>query len=1721
MGGAVPVARWILAATCSIAVLLTAVPAPAASASGPIVLGWSPGVAAGLPLDMPITVYFNRPMDQASLQTSWRLRPAASGVFSVSSTSITFRPRHPLKTGASYLLSLNNTAHSTTGSALVPFAARFTTGDALRVVHYSPFQGTTNVPVSGRISVTFNHPMVPLSGVNAESKPPPGWSVRLRPHLPGHGMWIGTSTWVFEPDHSLQPSTRYTVTLRGSARDAWGQSLVKGRQWSFRTVTPEVFSRTPRNTQQFVDPRAVIRMTLNQPMDHASASRGFSLAAGATRVPGTISWSGTTLVFHPSTQLGGNVTYHAALASSARSANDRATLGKQSKWSFRVAPNPRLSSLDPAQGKTAWSDSALPYGSFCCNVGAYGVSVIFNTPMSQSSLDHHLTITPKVGKFQTWFGPTQYGRYAYTVSGDFAPSTNYTVDLSPGVHDAFGRPLAGSLQYSFHTSEMHPLVALYGMPNSSMVSFSQGRVLRIPMQTIDMPKVNFTLIRTNLYDLNTPGCYNYCQPSGTVVRRWSQTTAVATNLIENPGVEIKAKDGSPLPAGLYWLGATAPNSIAGWNGPDVGSQNWPLHTSEVLLVNNVSVTAKAGGNGTLVWIANASGGKPLKSAQVRLVNYYGSKIVGAATDPQGLHMFHGYIAGGRHSIYAAVINDGKHFGMAQLGWSPDTFSPTYFSYRPWQPNWGGSSTGTYAYTDRPIYRPGQWAHFRAVLWHDSDAVYSLQRPRQVTATIRGPQGKQIYRAKLALSRLGTVSGSFKLRSGMSTGDCYLWVGIVGQPSASTTFTVADYRKPEFLTTVKPAAPRYVQGSKAQVDVSVRYVFGAPVTHQQVQWTAYAQPQVQQPPGWDQYNFVDWESLWSQWWTWDNSQNGAYGDLGKPIANGSGQTDGNGTLTITTPVSLKKDLLDRTVTVEVTATDANHQSVSGRATVQEYHSDLAIGLKTDSETVEAGKPESIQVAAVRQDGTSLPDTTLTAVISKRTYTSKLIKTPYNATQWQPVPQDTPVETQSVTTDSSGKAVLTFTPKDGGEYRVAISGMDGSGNASHTSISVYASGNGVTDWGTQQSTSINLKPDRQTYSVGESAHILVPAPFADASALVTVERGTIRRYWVTQFTGNSGMVDVPIRLDDVPNEYVTVTIYHGWRGTLAPDWRTGTAELHVRVDPRHLQVHLSQPGGSHHPGDTVAYAVSTTDMSGKATSAQVSLALVDTSVLAIKNETNANILSTFYAEQPLGVSTSSEGALSIDHLTYHPDFPLQTNNTNAHVAAAPAVPPTGGGGGGVDRAAAQKSYGSASTATSAASVRSHFADTAYWRGSVMTNSSGRATVRVHLPDNATTWRLDARGVTSSLDVGQSSIKTLATRDLVLRPILPRFLVQGDALRVGVALNNRLARPVTARITVTANGLTLPRARATVNVPAKGERVLFWPATVPVSSSAVLTARAQPLTAGVRGDAVQAVVPVHPPLTDETTATSGQVFGRIRQAVVVPSGAVSVPGSFSVEVRSSITAGLGAAYGQLKPSSFESNDDVASRVLAAASLHSLPQSVTGLSRPAYNRLPIDTAVGVQKLLDEQWYDGGWPWFTDPYVIRSDPLVTADAVQAIAASGRHGGQISRSLNRARQYLQNQLSQVPASLRAHLLFVLSESGGAPSGRAEALYNDSIRRSHLDAGPLADLATSLHASKDRSKSLSIVSALEASAKVSATGAHWESADPTFYAGPPIATRQKS
>jgi uncharacterized protein YfaS (alpha-2-macroglobulin family) len=1685
------------------------------ASSGTVVLGWTPGVTRGVSPHAPIAVYFNRPMDGASLIAAWSLSPATSGTLHRAASSITFTPTHGLRPSTTYRVTLSSAARASTGGALQPFSATFSTGEALHVAHVSPAGGTGGVPIDSTISVAFNHPMVALSGVDAESVAPHGWSATIRPSLAGHGSWLGTSTWVFHPTGTLMPSTRYTVTVGGAAHDAWGDALGKPLTWSFHTIGPELYSHTPRNESRYVSPTTAVRVTFSQPMSHAVGNR-FSVTSGGSPVPGRLVWSGATLTFHPTTPFTAGATYHVHVAGSMRSANDSATLGTSSTWSFQVAPLPRQTFSSPGRGKTAWAAALSPYYGQSVIFGPYHVTIGFNTPMNKSSLDTHLHIQPAVDNFSTvgeWNG---HGQYRYIIEGTFNPSTFYTVTLDNGVTDAFGRLLSGPVAYPFTTSERFPSVALYGRSGGNSIAFSAGQVVKAPMQVINIPKVRFRLKHVTLSAVNHPPCGG-CEPEGTVVRQWSAEVPTALDRVQNPDVTIHTRSGAPLPAGLYWLQAAPQGAVPHWN-PPPNTSGQPSASSELVVVNNVSLTVKSTRNATLVWATGTQTGKPITGLHVRLADSYGSPIVTAGTGAGGIHIFAGYSEYSRPSVTAAVVNDGTHFGLTEIGWSPDQQSPTYLQFPSWIVPYN-SSNGSYMYTDRAIYRAGQSVHVRALLWKDSDAVYSLLGRRSVVLTVTSSRGKQFVHRTVTLDRFGAVSASFTLPANLPTGDTQIYLGLLRGESVGTSITVAEYRKPEFLTTVTPSQPRYAQGATAAVHVKVKYVFGTPVAGQHVAWTAYSQPLEQQPPGWDGYTFITWEDLWSRWDSFNWSPYGNGSTFGVALTHGKGTTDAAGDLTIHLPVSLKKDILDRTVTLEVTATDENSQSVSGRATLQEFHSNLAIGVAPRSAAVTAGAPVSVDVAAVHQDGTPAPNTALTATIAKRTYTSKLVSGRNNQTYWQPVPHDIPVSTQTLTSGQDGKTTLTFTPAAGGEYYITVAGTDAAGNSTKTSLSIDVTSDATVNWGADQSTNIVLKPDRADYAVGQTAHIAVPAPFAGASALVTVERGTIRRSWVTTIKGTAGIVDVPIALTDVPNEYITVTLYHGWRGSLAPEWRTGTAEIHVKLDPRHVQVHIAQSGAKHHPGDTVTYTVKTT-VNGKPISTQLSLALVDTAILALKDEPNPNILQSLYADRSLDVTTSSQGAISIDNLTARANSPVVGASTEH--PPVPGVPLAGGGGGGgfpgtvyasaPAHAAAQDAQ---RTAGAKITIRSNFQDTAFWRGTVVTSAAGTATVRVHLPDNTTTWQLDARGITTSQAVGQGTVDTLATRDLVLRPVLPRFFVQGDHLRVGVALDNNLTRSVTTRVTLSASGLSLAASPETVTLPAHGEHLLLFSATVPTSSVAVLTARAIPTTAGVQGDAVQLPVPVHAPLTDETTATAGQVYSSTRQMVIVPRNAVTSPGALTLSVQSSLTAGLGTAYSSLKPTEWESNDDVASRLLAASALHGMRQSITGLHVKQYNHLSTAMTAAVQKLLDTQFYDGGWPWFTSVDTIESDPLVTADAVQALVASGRHDRQVRQSLSRARGYLSGQLHNANGPLTARLLAVLARSGDYPHGKAESLYNNSMARLHLDAGALADLGDALGRSGDTTKAHAVVGALEAGVKVSATGAHWESSNTSFFSGPPV------
>ena len=302
--------------------------------------------------------------------------------------------------------------------------------------------------------------------------------------------------------------------------------------------------------------------------------------------------------------------------------------------------------------------------------------------------------------------------------------------------------------------------------------------------------------------------------------------------------------------------------------------------------------------------------------------------------------------------------------------------------------------------------------------------------------------------------------------------------------------------------------------------------------------------------------------------------------------------------------------------------------------------------------------------------------------------------------------------------------------------------------------------------------------------------------------------------------------------------------------------------------------------------VTWTVRTTDAAGRPVPAQVSLALVDKAILTLADDPAGTLMNRFYAERALGVRTATTLVVNVDRLVAQ----LSAGGKGGGGG--------GGGGGGID-------------------LRTEFPDIAFWQAKVATNAGGEAQVAVKLPDNLTTWSMDARAVTANTLVGQSKTEIIATKDLLIRPVLPRFFIEGDQAELAAVIHNNTANALDVAIDLSATGLQLPaQTQSRVNVAAGGTYKATWPVSVKPNQDQAgqgsgeqqvtvqMTARSTALS-----DGVEMTIPVHRYSTPEVTGTSGTVAqdeSRL-ELVRLPEGSDPTRGELAVTIEPSLAAGM----------------------------------------------------------------------------------------------------------------------------------------------------------------------------------------------------------------------
>ncbi len=185
-----------------------------------------------------------------------------------------------------------------------------------------------------------------------------------------------------------------------------------------------------------------------------------------------------------------------------------------------------------------------------------------------------------------------------------------------------------------------------------------------------------------------------------------------------------------------------------------------------------------------------------------------------------------------------------------------------------------------------------------------------------------------------------------------------------------------------------------------------------------------------------------------------------------------------------------------------------------------------------------------------------------------------------------------------------------------------------------------------------------------------------------------------------------------------------------------------------------------------------------------------------------------------------------------------------------------------------------------------VRRHFASTAFWAPALVTDARGEARVAFSYPDNLTEWRVGAYAVgTDGNSFGAATASTRTSLPLQARLQLPRFLVNGDSAEIAATLLNRSdqARSGEASLTVEGSAHLSDEATArqsSIPIGANAEAHLSWPLQTAAPGEARFTLVAQ---AGNESDAMAQALSVHEDgIPQDTTALTRLAPGAARAVV-----------------------------------------------------------------------------------------------------------------------------------------------------------------------------------------------------------------------------------------------
>ncbi|XZF12729.1 alpha-2-macroglobulin family protein [Chitinophagaceae bacterium MMS25-I14] len=994
------------------------------------------------------------------------------------------------------------------------------------------------------------------------------------------------------------------------------------------------------------------------------------------------------------------------------------------------------------------------------------VTVNTSQPVMEDGLKSYITISPAVTDFEVEL--TDAG---FTInSKDFKADQTYEVTVSDKMQGAFGGRLKEDHTEQVSFGKLQPHIQF--MNAKGMYLSSQG-YKNLALSMVNVPKVEVTVIKVyenNLeFFLRRDKRYGYGYDEDNDDHYSGDYQYYET---ENLGDTIFHKDyeTSKLQGqnAARILHLDFQDKIKDYNGIYVitvaSKDHYWIQDSKVLAISDIGLIVKQEQDNMYVFANSIRNTNALSGVKISFVSSTNQRVYSATTDADGMAVFSNISkqAPGFHvGLITAKMND--EFSFVWMDQSK--IETSRFDVGGRVPNATGLNAWIYA--ERNLYRPGETIHASTVV-----RTESWQLPGEIPVKLKlvMPNGKEFATMRKILNEQGGCETMFNIPPSAPTGT-YVLEAYSGNDVLlnSYNFSIEDFMPDRLKSELKIPHEEYNPGDSVTASIQADNLFGTPAANRNYQCQLNMDKADFAPKGFDDYNFTIKNDFMFQ----------------TVFREGKTSETGHAAETFNLPTNINDaGMLKGNIMASVF--DETGRPVHRYAHFTVYTQPYYVGIKNTSDYVSTKTPYHISMVATDKTGKPVNATAQIVILKKEWHT--VIQQSGSSYQYVSQQEIKTITQQNINVNGASGS-FAFTPVLSGEYEIRLSLPGRNGFVSQT---FYAWG-----WGDTQYTSfdvsnegnVDIKPDKETYQMGDNMHLLFTTPF-EGKMLVTIERDHLIKHFYLNTHNKSASLDLKADEACLPNVYVTATLFRAMDGNSMPlTVAHGYKPVTIENKRNHLPVTVSMTEKSRSKTKQTI-TVKTTP------GAYVTIAAVDEGILQVKNYKTPDPYEYFYQKVALAVNSFDIYPLLL------PEIKTTRSSTGGDVKdddQALRVNPM---------------------------FVNRVKNVSFWSGELQANGSGVVKYDIDVPQFSGDIRVMAVAYKDKGFGGADQHMKVAD-PVIISTALPRFLSPQDEVVMPITLSNTTAKDATATITATVSGPLSVNGSTTqqVHIPANREaRVVY---------------------------------------------------------------------------------------------------------------------------------------------------------------------------------------------------------------------------------------------------------------------------------------------------------